>query len=119
MSLPPSVSTSKEIDFMNCSLVDFESRDGVPGVNYETGEGDTGWIPVKAARRGHPCKPKHPSESSDSDDETLHIPEHAQVNFLSLNGTPGLRIGSASGARIWTPIAARTRFKRPQNDYAS
>ena len=107
-SVSPQVSTKDELNLCSCTSVIFESHDGVPGVNYDTGEGE---IPVKASRRGRTHSSRQQSDSESSDQEVLTIPQ-SQVDFMPINETPGLRIAT-SRTRMWTPIAARTRFKKP------
>uniref|UniRef100_A0A1X7VKU7 Uncharacterized protein n=1 Tax=Amphimedon queenslandica TaxID=400682 RepID=A0A1X7VKU7_AMPQE len=114
-SRPPKSSSTNtcedSLDLCNCDSVIFESRKGVPGVVYDTGEGDSGWIEVKPYRRGRsrdsPCR----SDSESSEEGVLdNLPQSAEVTFLPINGTPGLSIRTHR-IRTWTPIAKRTRLK--------
>ena len=53
------------------------------------------------------------SDSSSEEDETLVIPQTADVYFDVVDGTPGLQIETRNTSR-WTLIACRTRSKSKQ-----
>ena len=57
-SLLPPTSGSNNVDMTICSKVQFELRDGVPGVSYQDPENTAGWTPVIGRRRrNHNCHP--------------------------------------------------------------
>lgn len=119
---------SNGVDLTTCSNVDFEIRDGCPGVSYHDPENVAGWTPVVGRRRrrrelpdfvlrrfppDHPMRKAHSQDQSDlssSEDEELRIPAGANVHFNIYEGTPGLQIRSRCTSS-WTPIASRTRSK--------
>ena len=118
------------IDLTSCCNVNFEMRDGCPGVRYQDSDDMAGWTPVVGRRRkkkrlpdfvlrrfppDHPMRKTHQDSGSQSDvasseDEELTIPTGANVHFDIYEGTPGLKIRTTSTSR-WTPIASRTRSK--------
>ena len=121
-----------EVDLATCLNVSFELRDGQAGVRFEDSASNTsGWTPVVGRRKkrprlpphvlrrfppDHPLRQSHTSHCSDSsseEDETLVIPQTADVYFDVVDGTPGLQIETRNTSR-WTPIACRTRSKSKQ-----
>ena len=63
--------------------------------------------PDHPLRQSHTC---HSSNSSSEEDETLVIPQTADVYSDVVDGTPGLQIETRNTSS-WTPIACRTRSK--------
>ncbi len=115
--------TTTEINLTKCHSVSYEKKGDQHGVTYHTSDNKQEWTPVVRKRRkhhvvcrsqGHTSHQRDSSESSNSDDDSpvspLCIPPHAQVEYVEINGTPGLRIGTRC-TRSWTPIAARTRLQ--------
>lgn len=59
------------------------------------------------------AKYSEPSPDDSNDDSSvspLSIPFHAKVEYVQIDGTPGLHVGTRC-TRSWTPIAARTWLK--------
>ena len=56
-SLSPPTSGSSNVDLTICSKVQFQLRDGVPGVSYQDTENTAGWAPVIGRRRKEPQLP--------------------------------------------------------------
>ena len=115
----------------SCSNVNFEMRDGCPGVRYQDpDDNEAGWTPVVGRRRrkkrlpdfvlrrflpDHCMQMAHrdcgnQSDDSSSGDEELTIPTGANVHFSVNEGKPGLQIRTQYTSS-WTPIASRTRSK--------
>ena len=125
-SLSPPTSGSNNVDLTICSKVQFELRDGVPGVSYQDTENTAGWTPVSGRRRKRPqlppyvlrrFPPDHPlrrnqSNSDSETDEEICIPQNADTDvcFNILDGVPGLQVTTKNSSK-WTPIASRTRSK--------
>ena len=125
-STDESGATSDGVDLTTCSNMDFEIRDGCPGVSYHDPENVAGWTPVVGRQRrelpdfvlrrfppDHPMRKSHSRDQSDvssSEDEELCIPAGANVHFNIYEGTPGLQIRTRCTSS-WTPIASRTRSK--------
>ena len=129
---PPSVyKPGDSVDLTSCSNVNFEIRDGCPGVRYQDPDDNkAGWTPVVDRRRrkkrlpdfvlrrfspDHRMQMAHrdsgnQSDDSSSGDEELTIPTGANVQFSVNEGTPGLQIRTWYTSS-WTPIASRTRSK--------
>ena len=114
---------SQVIDLVNCEGVEFEMREGKPGVKFRQG-GEEEWTPVvrKRNRKKRKALVNHSDESCESSDEDLKITRHSRsVKYRAVNGEPGLRIqrGSTMSSVRWTPIivptctpiASRTRAK--------
>ena len=118
------------IDLTSCCNVNFEMRDGCPGVRYQDSDNVAGSTPVVGRQRkqkrlpdfvlrrfppDHPMQKTHQDSGSQSDvagseDEELTIPTGANMRFDIYEGTPGLQIQTSNTSR-WTPIASRTRSK--------
>ena len=58
-SLSPPTSGSRNVNLTICSKVQFELRDGVPGVSYQDTENTAGWAPVIGRRRKEPQLPPY------------------------------------------------------------
>ena len=120
----------KGIDLNSCSNVRYDKRGTFHGVTYSIDDRE-GWTPVigKRVKRSvpvhslrlrappHVLPPSDKSTSYDSDDsdcstdsDHLAIPDHATVNFSTVDGKPGLQVNTRCTGS-WTPIAARTRAK--------
>ena len=110
------------VDLCSCPTVEYQEKDGTPGVSYKDQSGDSGWIKVRGRRNRKPSdKPPSPrrrttpsstNEQSDTDSSTedLVVPPSSIVKFVPFDGQPGLHI-SSSRTRSWTPIATRTRSR--------
>ena len=110
------------MDLCSCSTVEYQEKDGTPGVSYKDQSGDSGWIKVRGRRNRKPSDkspsprrrttPSSTNEQSDTDSSTedLVVPPSSIVKFVPFDGQPGLRI-SNSRTRSWTPIATRTRSR--------
>ena len=101
-SLSPPTSGSNNVDLTICSKVQFQLRDGVPGVPYQNTENTAGWTPVIGRRRKEPqlpsyvlrrFPPDHPlrqnqSNSDSETDEEICIPQNADADvcFNILDG---------------------------------
>ena len=55
----PTSGTNTDVDLTTCSEVQFELRDGVPGVCYQDTENTAGWTPVISRRRKRPQLPSY------------------------------------------------------------
>ena len=124
---------SNDVDLTTCSNVNYESRNGLPGVCYKDLGTTSSWTPVVGRRKKRPQLPPHilrrfppdhplrqpgrPNlgpESSSEEDEELVIPQNADVYFNVVKGIPGLQIRTRNTSR-WTPVASRTRSKSKSN----
>ena len=67
---------------------------------------------VKAALPPSDKSTSYDSDDSDSstDSDHLVIPDHATINFSTVDGKPGLQVNTRCTGS-WTPIAACTRAK--------
>ena len=97
-------------------------------MTYHTSDNKQEWTPVMRKRKKHPVvhrpglragslqedrgslEPSTDDSSDDSPVSPLSILSHTKVEYVEIDGTPGLRIGTRC-TRSWTPIAARTRLK--------
>ena len=116
-------SGTNNVDLTTCSEVQFESRDGVPGVCYQDTENTAGWTPVIGRRRKRPQLPSyvlrrfppdhplrrnqsnHSSESDSETDEEICIPQNANVCFNIIDGVPSLQVTTKNSSQ-WTPVAS-------------
>ena len=127
---PPSVYKPGDgVDLTSCSNVNFEMRDGCPGVQYQDpDDNEAEWTPVVGRRRRKKRLPDfvlrrfspdrrmqmahrdcgNQSDDSSSGDEELTIPTGANVQFSINERTPGLQIRTRYTSS-WTPITSRTR----------
>ena len=102
-----------ELDLKSCESVVLECRDDVPGVSYEK-DGGSEWTRVESRRKRRKRKQRKSTPSmstTSSSDSDLDLTNH-DAEYLTLDGTPGISHRNVSGGpRLWTPIAARTRYK--------
>ena len=102
-----------ELDLRSCEKITFESRDA-PGVSYVK-DGMTDWTPVtskRQRRRRNPSSSSNISSSTMSGSSDLSFLADCDVEYRSMNGTPGLTYKNSRGStRGWTPIATRTRSR--------
>lgn len=110
------------IDLAKCEKVEYEWREGKPGVKFSRDEIE-GWTPVvrkrSTKRRGLLYAQNQHDENNESSDEELRITQVSRrVKYQVIDGVPGLRIqkGNTMSGVTWnpiapTPIALRTRAK--------
>ena len=103
-------SGTNNVDLTTCSEVQFELRDGVPGVCYQDTANTAGWTPVIGRRTkrtqlpsyvlrrfpaDHPLRRNQSNQNSESDsemDEEICIPQNANVCFNIKDGVPSLQV---------------------------
>ena len=119
--------TTTEVNLTRCYSVSYEKKGDQHGVTYQTSNNKQEWTPVVRKCRKHHVVHRQPAvgsptrsdnhdsesntDSSDSGDVSpLCIPPLAQVEYVEIDGTPGLCIRMTC-TRSWTPIAARTRLQ--------
>ena len=116
-------SGTNNVDLTTCSEVQFESRDGVPGVCYQDTENTAGWTSAIGRHRKRPQLPSyalcrfppdnplrrnqsnHSSESDSETDEEICIPQNANVCFNIIDGVPSLQVTTKNSSQ-WTPVAS-------------
>ena len=87
----------------------------VTGASYVK-NGKTEWTPVVLRRKQAKLRKKPPICSVNSDSDSNLSLTGYEAEYLKLCGTPGVAYRkSTGGAKLWTPIAARTRIKLKAN----
>ena len=92
--------TVSDLDLRSCENITFESSEA-PGVRYEK-DGMTDWTTVtsrRQRRRRNPSSSSNISSSSGSSD--LSFLADCDVEYRSLNGSPGLTYKNRRGSTTW------------------
>lgn len=100
---------SGEIDLVNCDVVRFDVKEGVPGVTFTENAGidDEQWTPVVRRR--------HKKKNSNVSEEGLNVSGAREVRYEAADNVPELYVRRGCTNRnveripIKTPIATRTR----------
>ena len=90
------------VDLAGCSRAMYEKRDGEHGVRFGVDGFGEGWTPVRRRRQ----KGKRDLEIGGG----LRVPEGAWVDYLELQGRPGLQVQEGR-VQWWEPISTRTRSR--------
>lgn len=104
-------SSAESLDLKSCESVVLDIRD-VPGVSFVK-DGVTDWTPVVSRRKKDRLTKRNrslcsPASSSSGCDLDL---SECEAEYLMRLGSPGIAARHTGGSRLWTPIAARTRYK--------